>query len=114
MFADEPTKGLDPARILQIVDCFAKLKEQTLLCVTHDLRFAQAAAEKICVLYASQAVEYSEKEEFFKKPLHPYSQAILQALPENGLQVSEGFAPTKRRCRCTEGLPLSETLSVLQ
>ena len=58
LFADEPTKGLDPARILQIVDCFAKLKEQTLLCVTHDLRFAQAAAEKICVLYASQAVEY--------------------------------------------------------
>ena len=95
LFADEPTKGLDPARILQIVDCFAKLKEQTLLCVTHDLRFAQAAAEKICVLYASQAVEYSEKEEFFKKPLHPYSQAILQALPENGLQVSEGFAPPR-------------------
>ena len=125
LFADEPTKGLDPARILQIVDCFAKLKEQTLLCVTHDLRFTQAAAEKICVLYASQTVEYSEKEEFFKKPLHPYSQAILQALPENGLQVSEGFAPPRedadaqkgchyrRRCRfcsekCKEKPPMFE------
>ncbi|MFR7718668.1 MAG: ABC transporter ATP-binding protein [Lachnospiraceae bacterium] len=103
LFADEPTKGLDPARILQIVDCFAKLKEQTLLCVTHDLRFAQAAAEKICVLYASQAVEYSEKEEFFKKPLHPYSQAILQALPENGLQVSEGFAPPREDADAQKG-----------
>lgn len=103
LFADEPTKGLDPTRIEQIVDCFTKLETQTILCVTHDLRFAKATAEKICVLYASQEVEYSEKEAFFEKPLHPYSQAILQALPENGLQVSEGFAPPREDADAQKG-----------
>lgn len=115
LFADEPTKGLDPERIRTIIDCFAKLQDQTILCVTHDLRFAKAAAEKICVLYASEAIELSDRESFFDKPLHPYSQAILAALPENGLKVSQGFAPPRtdadtakgchyaRRCpHCTE------------
>ena len=126
LFADEPTKGLDPAADFADRRLLCKAEGTDACYASHTICvLRQAAAEKICVLYASQTVEYSEKEEFFKKPLHPYSQAILQALPENGLQVSEGFAPPRedadaqkgchyrRRCRfcsekCKEKPPMFE------
>lgn len=95
LFADEPTKGLDQERIQNVTDCFQKLIEQTIVCVTHDLRFAREAADTICVLYSSEAIEIAPKEAFFSQPLHPYSRAIIDALPENGLKVSEGFAPPR-------------------
>ncbi len=113
LFADEPTKGLDQERIQTVADCFEKLTDKTIICVTHDLRFARKAANTICVLYSSETIEIAPKEEFFLQPLHPYSRAIIDALPENGLKVSEGFAPPRegfsggcryaKRCRfCTK------------
>ncbi len=115
IFADEPTKGLDSERIELVIQAFGQLKDQTIVCVTHDLRFARAAAERICVMYASEQIESAAKDEFFAEPLHPYAKAILAALPENGLKVSKGFAPPRedeeaakgchyaRRCSfCTE------------
>ena len=122
LFADEPTKGLDGHRIELVVDAFRRLEDQAILCVTHDLRFAQEVAQQMAVLYASQQVEWCSKEAFFREPLHPYSQAMLAALPENGLQAETGFAPPRedsqlagacryyRRCpwkrsRCRENPP---------
>ena len=95
VLADEPTKGLDTERIAMVIDAFSKLQDKTLLCVTHDLRFAKAVASRITVMYASEQMESCEKEEFFEHPLHPYSQAMLKALPENGLFANMGFAPPK-------------------
>lgn len=66
-------------------------KDQAILCVTHDLRFAQEVAQQMAVLYASQQVEWCSKEAFFREPLHPYSQAMLAALPENGLPGGNGL-----------------------
>lgn len=104
ILADEPTKGLDEERIAMVVDAFSKLEDRTLLCVTHDLRFAKKIATKITVMYASQQIEICSSEEFFENPLHPYSKAMLDALPENGLQANMGFAPPKaddkRRIGC--------------
>lgn len=95
ILADEPTKGLDVERIKMVIDAFHKLEDKTILCVTHDLRFAKAIGSKITVMYASEQIECCTSEEFFSNPLHPYSKALIEALPENGLHASMGFAPPR-------------------
>jgi peptide/nickel transport system ATP-binding protein len=92
LFIDEPTKGLDSRRVNMVIESFKLLEDRTILCVTHDLRFARKTAGSIFVMYASQQVEFADKEDFFREPLHPYSQALLRALPENGLHVNTGFS----------------------
>lgn len=94
ILADEPTKGLDKSRIDIIIDLFRELKEETLVCVTHDLIFAREISNNISIMYAAQQIEFSPTEDFYNKPLHPYSQAILAALPENGLKCIDGYAPS--------------------
>lgn len=93
LLADEPTKGLDAERTAQVIEVFRELKGRTMLCVSHDLHFVQALADRISVMYAAQQVEYCGKEAFFTEPLHPYSRMMLEALPENGLRAEIGFAP---------------------
>lgn len=94
LLADEPTKGLDEARRYEIEKLFVRLSGASLLCVTHDLSFAQAVGEKISVMYAGQILESCNKYEFFRDPWHPYSQIMIGSLPENGFQFPEGFAPS--------------------
>jgi peptide/nickel transport system ATP-binding protein len=93
LLADEPTKGLDEENSARVIEVFQKLSGKTLLCVSHDLSFVKALADRVCVVYAAQQFEYCSKEDFFANPLHPYSKMLLDALPENGLQVKIGFAP---------------------
>ena len=95
ILADEPTKGLDQSRIQSVIDAFHQLEDRTLLCVTHDLRLAKSLADSIVVMYASQQIESGPGADFFTHPLHPYSRAMLEALPENGLQANMGFAPPR-------------------
>ena len=96
VLADEPTKGLDRRRIALVEDAFQRLGERTLLCVTHDLRFAHAISSRVVVMYASQQIESGDSPSFFAEPLHPYSRAMLEALPENGLRANMGFAPPRQ------------------
>ena len=92
ILADEPTKGLDEERIEMVVEAFHSLKDQAVLCVTHDLNFAREISDSISVMYASNQVEYAPAEELLEHPLHPYTQDMIAAMPENGLHFSEGFA----------------------
>lgn len=93
VFADEPTKGLDWECIQIVEKTFKAFAGKTILCVTHDLRFAKDVADYICILYGGQLIEVSDAKSFFNEPLHPYSKALISALPENGLKVTVGFAP---------------------
>ena len=93
LFADEPTKGLDNERIRQVVDCFLQFKEESLLCVTHDLRFARIVGKRCLVMYAAQVVHDAPVDALFQEPLHPYTRALIDAQPENGLRCNIGFAP---------------------
>lgn len=127
LLADEPTKGLDGERVETVIELFHQLRDRTVLCVSHDLNFARAIGDDICVMYASQMVEACSAKDFFAGPLHPYSRMILMAMPENGLQASLGFAPPQAdrakggclfysRCphasrRCLEMPPLVEKRS---
>jgi peptide/nickel transport system ATP-binding protein len=90
VLADEPTKGVDVLRKDQTIALFQKSRVLNpgmgLLLVTHDLPFAQALAQKVVVLYAGKVVEEGKAQTFFQGPLHPYAQALLEALPERGFK----------------------------
>ena len=68
ILADEPTKGLDEERIEMVVDAFHSLKDQAVLCVTHDLNFAREISDSISVMYASNQVEYASAKELLEHP----------------------------------------------
>ena len=101
LLADEPTKGLDYKRIEQIEKLFKSLHETTILCVTHDLRFARNIADDICVMYSGKPVEFTDVESFFSDPKHPYSKMLMASLPENGMQSPDDFTqPSEQRIGC--------------
>ena len=109
LFADEPTKGLDENRVRLVANAFNALRDQTLVCVSHDLNFARAIANRIGVMYAANLIELAPAEELFVHPLHPYTQDMIAAMPENGLRFRPGYAPAhndalvtgcKYRMRC--------------
>ncbi len=91
ILADEPTKGLDSKRIALVEDSFLKLKDKTYIVVTHDLNFAQTIADKISVMLDTYQVESGKTEEVFARPLHPYTEDIIQAMPENGLKYNQNY-----------------------
>ena len=71
-----------------------------LILITHDLTLVAESAHRIIVMYAGQVVEEGKAEEIFKSPLHPYTQALLKALPEfaegkSRLQSLPGVVPGK-------------------
>jgi len=93
LLADEPTKGLDHKRVGQVEELFKSLRDTTVLCVTHDLRFAKNIADDICVMYGGKPVEFTDVDSFFSEPMHPYSRMLMSALPENGMQSPDDFTP---------------------
>ena len=93
LLTDEPTKGLDDKRISQVEKLFTGMSGKTVLCVTHDLRFARKIAHRICVMYGGKIVELAETKSFFENPKHPYSKMLIAALPENGLNCPDGYTP---------------------
>lgn len=86
ILADEPTKGLDSKRVKLVEEAFSLLEDKTYICVTHDLAFAKNISDIICIMYSSELFEVGNTEEIFLKPYHPYTEDIINAMPENNLQ----------------------------
>jgi peptide/nickel transport system ATP-binding protein len=85
VIADEPTTALDVTIQKQILDLLQDLQRQqgmALLLITHDLAVVAAMAHHIALMYAGQIVEVAATREFFARPLHPYAQLLLAALPD--------------------------------
>lgn len=103
LIADEPTTALDVTIQAQIVDLLLALQKKecmSLILITHDLALVAEAAHRIIVMYAGQVVEEGRAEEIFREPRHPYTQALLRALPEfaegkSRLQSLQGVVPGK-------------------
>jgi dipeptide transport system ATP-binding protein len=85
LIADEPTTALDVTIQAQILDLLLKLqkeKQMSLVLITHDMGVVAETAERVAVQYAGQQVEKQPVQGLFTKPHHPYTQALLNSLPE--------------------------------
>jgi len=118
LICDEPTTALDVTIQAQILDLIRKLqKEQgmTIIYITHDLGVVANVADRVAVMYAGQIVEIGMVNEIFFDSWHPYSWALLSALPQLGVKgeklpaidgtppnlfnkvVGDSFAPRNRK-----------------
>lgn len=82
---DEPTSALDVSVQAQILNLLKRLQddfELTYLFVTHHLLVVKYISQRIAVMYLGKIVELSETQELFKRSLHPYTKALLSAIPE--------------------------------
>ncbi|AXS42231.1 ABC transporter ATP-binding protein [Breoghania sp. L-A4] len=85
LIADEPTTALDVTIQAQILDLLLKIQEETdmgLVLITHDMGVVAETAHRVVVQYAGQQVEQQPVEGLFADPCHPYTAALLAALPE--------------------------------
>jgi oligopeptide/dipeptide ABC transporter ATP-binding protein len=84
IIADEPTTALDVTVQAQILDLFAELQQRlstALLMVTHDVLVAADIADQVAVMYAGKIVETGPASQVLQNPRHPYTKALLGALP---------------------------------
>ena len=87
LLADEPTTNLDVTIQAQILLLIKELKEKmksSILYVTHDLGVIAEICDRVAVMYAGNIVEVADTFTIFKKPSHPYTQDLLQAIPRPG------------------------------
>ncbi len=84
LVADEPTTALDVTIQAQIIELLADLRQQlgmAVLLITHNLGIVGDLADDVAVMYAGQIVEQGPAREILQRPLHPYSQALIQSVP---------------------------------
>jgi peptide/nickel transport system ATP-binding protein/oligopeptide transport system ATP-binding protein len=120
LIADEPTTALDVTIQAQILELLQKLKEEigmSIILITHDLGIIAKVANAVAVMYAGKIVEYAKVGEIFKKPGHPYTQGLLNSIPQltekkERLKVIEGNVPNPldlpSGCKFHPRCPLSD------
>ncbi len=92
LIADEPTTALDVTVQAQVLDLIASLQAElgmAVLFVSHDLGVVSELCERVVVMYAGQVIEDSGARDLFRRPLHPYAQALIVAAPHPALKGTE-------------------------
>lgn len=95
---DEPVSALDVSIQAQILNLLMDLQETrglTYLFITHDMSVVKHISNQICVMYLGQMVEKCPKEELFVNPLHPYTKALLSAIPTTDIHNQRQRIPLK-------------------
>ena len=101
LVADEPTTALDVTIQAQILELLHDLKQRlgmAILLITHNLGIVGDMADRVAVMYAGQIVELSPAKELLRRPLHPYTKALMNAVPKlaggaNRLSAIPGNVP---------------------
>lgn len=94
LIADEPTTALDVTIQAQILDLMLELREKlgtSVILITHDLGVVAETCERVAVMYAGEVVEQAEVGSLFEKPLHPYTQGLIDSIPILG-EIKEKLA----------------------
>lgn len=102
LIADEPTTSLDVTIQAQILDLMRELKknyDSSIILITHNLGVVAELCEKVAVMYAGKIVEYSDSISIFKKPVHPYTRALIGSIPridirQDKLGIIPGSVPS--------------------
>ena len=84
LIADEPTTALDATIAAQVVELFQELTEKSpvsIVYITHDIALLSELSQRIAVMYAGQVVEVGGTDAITSAPIHPYTEALLEALP---------------------------------
>ncbi len=95
LLADEPTTGLDRPLVDHTLDLLRRRCDAgaAVLLITHDLAAAERVADTVAVMYASRVVEHAPAGALFTAPTHPYSAALLDALPQRAFRPVPGHPP---------------------
>jgi oligopeptide/dipeptide ABC transporter ATP-binding protein len=106
LIADEPTTALDvtvQAGILRLLDRLRREQELSVILITHDLAVMSSLADRVSIFYAGRVVESGSRAEVLQHPRHPYTRALLDALPhpeaerDTPLVAIKGTPPTPQR-----------------
>ena len=118
LIADEPTTALDVTIQAQILDLLLRLQRETgmaLVLITHDMGVVAETAERVVVQYAGQQVETATRATCSSDPHHPYTAALLAALPERATGARAADDPRRRArpVRPAGGLPVLAALRAM-
>jgi oligopeptide/dipeptide ABC transporter ATP-binding protein len=84
LIADEPTTALDvtvQAGILRLLDRLRREHDLSVVLITHDLGVMSSIADRVSIFYAGRVIESGPRESVLRRPRHPYTRALLDALP---------------------------------
>jgi oligopeptide/dipeptide ABC transporter ATP-binding protein len=90
LIADEPTTALDVTIQAQIIELLRDLKQKfgmAILLITHNLGIVGDIADRVAVMYAGKIVELAPANELLRRPLHPYTQALMDSVPKLGTET---------------------------
>ena len=118
LIADEPTTALDVTVQKQILDLLASLNDKlnmAVILISHDLGVVSGRSDRVAVMYAGSVVETSATEELFTRPRHPYTEALMAAIPRlespthtvlQTIRVAPGHDEADHRLPLRRPLPL--------